>query len=116
MNMLFYLEVSQLSRWKVSDIPIDINGLQDIVCAHVHAQLLQSCPTLCDPWTVAYQAPLSMGFSRQEYWSGLACPPPGDLPDPVIKPWSPILQTDSSLSKPPGKPIYIYIQITVMYT
>ena len=48
MNMLFYLEVSQLSQWKVSDIPIDINGLQDIVCAHVHAQLLQSCPTLCD--------------------------------------------------------------------
>ena len=46
MNMLFYLEVSQLSQWKVSDIPVDINGLQDIVCAHVHAQLLQSCPTL----------------------------------------------------------------------
>ena len=37
------------------------------------------------PWTVAYQAPLSMGFSRQEYWSGLPCPSPGDLPDPGIK-------------------------------
>ena len=40
------------------------------------------------PWTVAYQAPLSMGFSRQEYWSGLPCPPPGDLPDPRIEPVS----------------------------
>ena len=104
MNMLFYLEVSQLSRWKVSDIPIDINGLQDIVCAHVHAQLLQSCPTLCDPWTVAYQAPLSMGFSRQEYWSGLACPPPGDLPDSGIRPTSLALKADSLPTVPPGKP------------
>jgi len=40
-------------------------------------------------WTVAHQAPPSMGFSRQEYWSGLPCPPPGDLPDPGIKPTSP---------------------------
>ena len=43
------------------------------------------------PWTVAHQAPLSMGFSRQEYWSGLPCPSPGDLPDPGIKPTSPAL-------------------------
>ena len=42
------------------------------------------------PWTVAHQAPLSMAFSRQEYWSGLPCPPPGDLPDPGIKPMSPV--------------------------
>ena len=55
------------------------------VCVHV--QVLQSCPTLSTPWTfVAHQAPLSMGFSRKEYWSGLLCPPPGDLPDPGIKP------------------------------
>ena len=40
------------------------------------------------PWTVAHQTPLSLGFSRQEYWSGLLCPPPGDLPDPGIKPTS----------------------------
>ena len=44
-----------------------------------------SCPTLCDPWTVARQAHLSMGFSRQEYWSRLPFPPPGDLPHPGIK-------------------------------
>ena len=43
------------------------------------------------PWTVAHQAPLSMGFSKQEYWSGLSCPPPGDLPDPGIEPASPAL-------------------------
>ena len=48
---------------------------------------LQLSPTLCDP-TVAHQAPLSIGFSRQEYWSGLPCPPPGDLPNPGIKPAS----------------------------
>ena len=47
----------------------------------------------CSPWTVARQSPASMGFSRQEYWSGLPCPPPGDLPDPEVKP--PALQADS---------------------
>ena len=46
------------------------------------------CQTLVTPWTVACQAPPSMGFSRQEYWSGLPCPPPGDLPDPGIEPAS----------------------------
>ena len=55
------------------------------------------------PWTVACQAPLSMGFSRQEYWSGLPCPPPGDLLNPGIEPRSPTLQTGSLPSEPPGK-------------
>ena len=52
------------------------------------------CPTLVTPWTLACQAPLPMGFSRQEYWSGLPFPSPGDLPDPGIKPGSPALQAD----------------------
>ena len=52
---------------------------------------------------VAHQAPLSMGFSRQEYWSGLPCPPPGDLLDPGIEPRSPALLADSLPSEPPGK-------------
>ena len=56
------------------------------------------------PWTAARQAPLSMGFSRQEYWSGLPCPSPGDLPNPGIKPRSHALQADSLPSEPPGKP------------
>ena len=59
---------------------------------------------LATPWTVAYQASLSMGFSRQEYWSGLPFPSPGDLPDPGIEPESPALQADALPSEPPGKP------------
>ena len=67
-------------------------------CAYAHAKLFQSCPTLCDP--IACQASLSLGFSRQEYWSGLPCPFPQDLPDPGIEPTSlaaPPLQVDSLL-------------------
>ena len=56
------------------------------------------------PWTVPYQAPLSMGLSRQEYWSGLPFPSPGDLPDPGIEPGSPALQADALTSEPPGRP------------
>ena len=55
----------------------------------------QSCLTLATPWTVAHQAPLSMGFSRQEYWSGVPFLIPGDLPDPRIIPVSPALKADS---------------------
>ena len=56
------------------------------------------------PWTVAHQAPPSMGFSRQEYWSGLPLPSPADLPDPGIEPRSPAPQADALASEPPGKP------------
>jgi len=54
------------------------------------------------PWTVAYHAPPSMGFSKQEYWSGLPFPSPGDLPNPGIEPRSPTLQADSLPAEPPG--------------
>ena len=57
---------------------------------------------LTTPWTAAYQAPPSMGFSWQEYWSGLPFPSPGDLPDPGIEPRSPALQADALPSEPPG--------------
>ena len=57
--------------------------------------IAKSCPTLATPWTVGHQAPLSMGFSRQEYWSGFPFHSPGDLPNPGIKPRSPALQADS---------------------
>jgi len=64
-----------------------------------------SCVQLfATPWTVARQAPPSMGFSRQEYWSGLPMPSPGDLPHPGIKPMSPALRADALTSEPPGKP------------
>ena len=62
----------------------------------------QSCPTLCDPFTVAYQAPLSVGFSRQEYWSGLPSPSLGGVF--LIEPRSSALQADFLLSEPPRKP------------
>ena len=68
------------------------------------------CVCVCEvwlfatPWTVAHQAPLSMGFSRQEHCSGSPCPPPGDLPDPGIEPGPPALQAGSSQSEPPGAP------------
>ena len=58
-------------------------------------------------WAVALQDPLSMEFSRQEYWSGLPCPSPGDLPDPGIEPESPAFQAESLLSEPPGKPLCV---------
>ena len=54
-------------------------------------------------WTLSHQAPPSMGFSRQDYWSGLPFPSPGDLPNSGIKPRSPSLQADSLTSEPPGK-------------
>ena len=56
------------------------------------------------PWTVAHQAPLSIGFSRQEYWGGLPFPPPGDLLDPGIKPVSSALVGELFTTEPPGKP------------
>ena len=54
------------------------------------------------PWTIACQTPPPMGFSRQEYWSGLPFPSSGDCPDPGIEPWSPVLQADFLWSEPPG--------------
>ena len=64
----------------------------------------QSCPTLATPWTVACQAPLSMGFSRQEYWSGLQYPSPGDLPKPGIEPGSHAWHADFLPTELWGKP------------
>ena len=66
------------------------------------SEVPQSCPTLCDRWTIAHQAPPPMEFSRQDYWNGLPFPSPGDLPDPGIKPGSPALQADALPSEPPG--------------
>ena len=74
------------------------------MCVFVLCLVAQLCPTLCDPVDCSPQAPLSMGFSRKEYWSGLPRPPPGDLPNPAIEPRSPALRVDSLLSVPPGKP------------
>ena len=74
-------------------------------------KLLSRVRLFATPWTAAYQAPPSMGFSRQECWSGLPFPSPGDLPDPGIEPGSPALQADALLSEAPGKP---YLDKTVL--
>jgi len=67
------------------------------------------------PWTVAHQAPLSMGFPGQEYWHGLPFPSLGDLLDSGIKPRSPALQADSLLAEPPGKP-HSHLHVSVLST
>ena len=69
-------------------------------------KLLSRVRLFTTPWTVAHQASPSMGFSRQEYWSGLPLPSPGDLPDPGIEPRSPTLKADTLTSEPPGPQRY----------
>ena len=71
--------------------------------SEVKVKLLSPVQLFATPWTVAYQAPPSMGFSRQEYWSGLPFPSPGDLPHLGIESESPTLQTDTLPSEPRGK-------------
>ena len=75
-------------------------------------KLLSRVRLFATPWTVAHQAPLSMGFSRQEYWSGLPFPSPGDLPIPGIEPMSPELQADALTSEPSGKPLMNTLRVT----
>ena len=76
------------------------------ICVSVSRSVVSDSVT---PWTVACQAPPSMGFSRQEYWCGFPFPSPGDLPDPGIVPRSPALQADSLPSEPPGAPVNLTV-------
>ena len=76
-------------------------------------KLLSRVQLFSTPWTIAYQAPPSMEFSRQEYWSGLPFPSPGDLPDPGIEPGSPASQADALPSEPPGKPWWPVVTLHV---
>ena len=71
----------------------------------VYVWLLSHVLLFSTSWTVACQAPLSMGFSRKQHWSGLPCPSPGDLPDPGIKPPSPALASGFFTAEPPGRPL-----------
>ena len=85
----------------------------------VCAQLLSCVQFFVTPWTVAHKAPLSMGLSRQEHWSGLPFPPPGDLPNAGIKsalPLSPALAGRAFTTRPPGKPKYTLCQIVLNVT
>ena len=87
----YYLNISQLSYFIFEKVKV-----KSLSCVRLFVT----------PWTVAHQAPLSIGFSRQEYWSGLPFPSPGDLPDPEIEPGSSTLQADTLPSEPPGKPFF----------
>ena len=80
--------------------------------AKVKVKSLSRVQLFVIPWTVAYQASLSMGFSRQECWSGLPFPSPGDLPNPGIEPRSPALQEHALPSEPPGRTGWNPIAIT----
>ena len=84
--------------------PFLTDSFPSLVLCACCAYLLSHVPLFVTLWTVAHQAPLSMGFSRQEYWSGLSCPSPRDLLNPGIEPRSPVLQADSLPSEPPEKP------------
>ena len=102
-----------LSKWTTSHFTdkIEVEFLSSLrkfnywyislIVAFKLSEVAQSCLTLCD---FAYQAPQPVGFSRQEYWSGLPFPSPGDQPHPGIEPDSPELQADALPSKPPGLP------------
>ena len=82
-----------------------LEGMRSILSDHPESVSVSHCivsDSYVTPRTVAHQAPLSVGFSRQEYWSGLPFPSPGDLPDPEMEPRSPALQADSLTSEPPG--------------
>ena len=87
-----------------SENPVYISG-NSTQCSEVKS--LSRVRLFATPWTVAYQASPSMGFSRQEYWSGLPFPSPGDLPDPGIEPGSPTLEADALTSEPPGRQTFI---------
>ena len=77
-------------------------------------KLLSHVQLFVIPWTVAYQVPPSMEFYRQEYWSGLPLPSPGDLLNPVIEPSSHALQAGTLLSEPPGKPLVAGVAINTL--
>ena len=89
------MNISYISSESLAKIRIFVSSLCWCVLSHVRL--------FGAPWTVAHQAPLSMGFPRQVYWSALPFPPPGDLPNPGTEPASPALQADSLPAEPPGK-------------
>ena len=94
--------------WTSKASELDLKAkMTDILCFYKNrseVKWLSHIRLFATPWTVAYQAP-SMGFSRQEYWSGLPFPSPGDLPNPGIEPRNPALQAEALPSEPPGKPL-----------
>ena len=109
--------INILNRFSKAELPLQslirnsdlVFVLFMLVAMKLKVKSLSRVRLFATPWTITpCQSPL-WGFSRQEYWNGLPFPPPGDLPNPGIKPRSSALPVDSLLSEPPGKPRYIYI-------
>ena len=96
----FHTISSVLASASYHPLPLLVYEPSEYVCVLID----QSCLTLCNSWTVAWQVPLSMEFFRQEHWSELPFPSPGDLSNPGIKPRSPAWQADSAPFEPLGKP------------
>ena len=93
--------IKQTYLWITVSIPCVFVCVCVYTRAPVCARSLSCVLFFATPWIVALQAPLSMESSRQEYWSGLPFPSPGDPPDPGIEPWSPALEADALTSEPP---------------
>ena len=97
--------ISYISSWTLSICRAEFLSLHFCMCTNPSlVKLLSRVWLFATLWTVAHQAPPSIECSRQEYWSGLPFPSPGDLPNPGIEPGSPALWADTSLSEPPGNP------------
>ena len=97
------VSITHLHFWKLYPSGSGTNSSHRL-WSLVPVKLLSHVRLFATPWTAAYQAPPSMAFSRQEYWSGLPFSSPGDLPDPGLTPRSPTLQAGAVPSEPPGKP------------
>ena len=114
-----YSNFHSLSQKKNHLLCIFCSSLSTYILIYTHTDTVcMLSRSFVTPWTVALQAPLSMGFSTQEYWSGLLCSSPGDLPNLGIEPRSSILQANSLLSERPGSPgvyIYIYGYLSLLY-
>ena len=100
-----------LLHWQMGSLAVVQLGKSPHIPWKWTHQLLSCVRLFVTPWTVACQAPLSMEFFRQEYWSGLPFPPPGDLPNSEMEPGSPALQADALCSEPPGKPLCIHYYV-----
>ena len=98
---MLFVNIISFLQWIMKEYK-DILSLPFLCTCRSHVQLFVT------PWTVARQTLLSMGFSREEYWSGLPCPHPGDLPDPEIELRSPALQADTLSSELVGELVYTF--------
>ena len=94
----------------VTSLSLSLSSIQISMCL-----VAQSCPTLCNPVDCNLPGSPSMGFSRQEYWSGSPFPSPGDLSNPGIKPGSPAFQADALTSEPPGNQYINWQSIFINY-